>query len=127
MMTPYAAPNQQPQYQANQQQQGYYFLQAGAGSNKLDIPVNLSRRPIPTQNYALAAAILLKTILTDAATIRNWAIIDSGATSHFLTTDAPATNIIPVTVPLIAYLPNGDKVQSTHTCTLELPNLPPGA
>ncbi len=25
MMTPYAAPNQQPQYQANQQQQGYYF------------------------------------------------------------------------------------------------------
>ncbi len=25
MMTLYAAPNQQPQYQANQQQQGYYF------------------------------------------------------------------------------------------------------
>ena len=65
--------------------------------------------------------------MTDAATIRNWAILDSGATSHFLTTDAPATNIIPATVPLIARLPNGDKVQSTHTCTLDLPNLPPGA
>ena len=25
MMTPYAAPNQHSQYQANQQQQGYYF------------------------------------------------------------------------------------------------------
>ncbi len=97
------------------------------GSNKLGIPVNLSCRPIPTQNYARAAFILLKTILTDAANIRNWAILDSGATRHFLTTDAPAINIIPATVPLITQLPNGDKVQSTHTCTLDLPNLPPGA
>jgi hypothetical protein len=39
----------------------------------------------------------------------------------------PAPNIIPVTVPLIARLPNGDKGQSTHTCTLDLPNLTPGA
>ncbi len=97
------------------------------GSNKLDISVNLNRRPIPTQNYALAASLLLKKISTDAATIRSWAILDSGATSHFLTTDAPASNIILATVPLIARLPNGDKVQSTHTCTLDLPELPAGA
>jgi hypothetical protein len=51
----------------------------------------------------------------------------SGATSHFLTTNAPASNIIPASVPLIAHLPNGHKVQSTHTCTLDLPNLPAGA
>ncbi len=43
-----------------------------------------------------------------------------------LTTNAPATNIIPATVPLIACLPNGNKVQSTHTCTLDLPALPVG-
>ena len=65
--------------------------------------------------------------MTDATTIRSWVILDSGATSHFLTTNASATNIIPATVPLIARLPNGDKVQSTHTCTLDLPNLLPGA
>ncbi len=66
-------------------------------------------------------------IATDANTIKQWAILDSGATSHFLTTDAPATNIVPATVPLIARLPNGDKVQSTHTGTLDLPDLPAGA
>jgi hypothetical protein len=82
--------------------------------------------PDPTHNYALAASILLKTINVDAATIKQWAILDSGPTSHFLTTDAPATNIVPAAVPLIVHLPNGDKVQSTHTCTLDLPDLPAG-
>jgi hypothetical protein len=65
--------------------------------------------------------------MTNAATIKQWAILNSGAMSHFLTTNAPATNIIPAAVPLIARLPNGDKVQSTHTCTLNLPALPVGA
>jgi hypothetical protein len=39
----------------------------------------------------------------------------------------PATNILPAAVPLIARLLNGDKVHSTHTCTLDLPTLPAGA
>ncbi len=70
--------------------------------------------------HALAASILLKTINVDAATIKQWAILDSGATSHFLTTNAPATNIVPAAMPrLIVCLPNGDKVQLTHTCTLD--------
>jgi hypothetical protein len=64
--------------------------------------------------------------MTNATTINQWAILNSGATSHFLTTNAPATNIIPAAVLLIARLPNGDKVQSTHTCTLDLPALPVG-
>jgi hypothetical protein len=64
-----------------------------------------------------------RTITTNAATIKRWTILDSGVTSHFLTTNAPASNIIPASVPLIARLPNGDKVQLTHTCTLDLPDL----
>jgi hypothetical protein len=80
----------------------------------------------PTHNYSLAASILLKTINVNAATIKRWAILDSGATSHLLTTNTPATNIVLAAVPLIAYLPNSDKVQSTHTCTLDLPDLPAG-
>jgi len=80
--------------------------------------------PTPTHNYAFAAAVLLKTISTYAETIKRWAILDSGAMSHFLTTNAPATNICKATIPLVARLPNGERVQSTHTCTLDLPELP---
>jgi hypothetical protein len=68
--------------------------------------------------------VLLKTISANANTIKQWAILDSGATSHFLTTNAPATNICSTAIPLVARLPNGNKVQSTHTCTLDLPDLP---
>ncbi len=80
--------------------------------------------PTPTHNYAFAAAVLLKTISTNAETTKRWAILNSGATSHFLTTNAPATNICAATVPLVACLLNGERVQSTHTCTLDLPKLP---
>jgi hypothetical protein len=97
------------------------------GSNKLVTLVNTNCHSTPTHNYALAASILLKTINVNAATIKGWAILNSGAMSHFLTTDAPATNIILAAVPLIARLSNGDKVQSTHTCTLDLPDPLAGA
>jgi hypothetical protein len=80
-------------------------------------------KPITSTQYALAAAALLKIISTNAATIKRWAILDSGATSHFLTTDAPALNITPTTKPINARLPYGERVQSTHTCTLDLPSL----
>ncbi len=56
--------------------------------------------------------------------INKWAILDSGATSNFHTTSAPITNVQLVNKPIVAHLPNGDKVQSTHTCTLDLPKLP---
>ncbi len=44
--------------------------------------------------------------------------------SNFLTTGAPITNIQLASKPIVARLPNGNQVQSTHTCTLDLPNLP---
>jgi hypothetical protein len=66
-------------------------------------------------------------INTNADTIKRWAILDSGTTSHFLTTDMPATNILPTTMPIIARLPNGARVHSTHTCTLDIPSLPTNA
>ncbi len=52
------------------------------------------------------------------------AILDSGAISHFLTTAAPMTNMRPTSKPIIARLPNGKRVHSTHTCTLDIPALP---
>jgi hypothetical protein len=38
-------------------------------------------------------------------------------------TDAPASNIIPVNKTLVSHLPNGDKLQSTHTSYLNLLDL----
>ncbi len=54
-------------------------------------------------------------------------MLDSRATSHFLTTNTPATNILPTTIPIIAHLPNSKRMHSMHTCTLNLPTLLPGA
>jgi hypothetical protein len=126
---PMAAPMLMNQYASNQQpnQMPGYFWQAGAGSDKLVTSVNTNCRLTPTHNYALAASILLKTINVDASTIKQWAILDSKATRHFLTTNAPTTNIVLAAVPLIAHLSNGDKVQLAHTCTLDLPDLPADA
>jgi hypothetical protein len=59
--------------------------------------------------------------------IQAWAILDSGATSHFLTTAAPMTNMRPTSKPIIARLLNGKRVHSTHTCTLVIPALPTSA
>jgi hypothetical protein len=112
---------------AAQPDAGVFLTSRGRFSDKLVTSVNSNCCPTPIHNYALAASILLKTINVDAATIKQWAILDSGATSHFLTTNAPATNIVLAAVPLIAHLPNGDKVQSTHTCTCNLPDLLAGA
>ncbi|KAL3786364.1 hypothetical protein ACHAW5_001188 [Stephanodiscus triporus] len=55
--------------------------------------------------------------------IKDWAVLDSGATSHFLTTSAPAFDVLPTTKPIIARLPNGKQVTSMHTCTLDIPTL----
>ena len=53
------------------------------------------------------------------------AILDSGATSNFLTIDAHTVAIIPTDNPINVTLLEGRKVQSMHKCTLDLqPDLP---
>jgi hypothetical protein len=98
------------------------------GKNKIHTNVNFTLpRLVPTNNYAFAASVLLKTISTNANTIKRWAILESGTTSHFLMTNAPATNIFPTTKPIIARLPNCERVHSTHMCTINISLLPPRA
>jgi hypothetical protein len=86
--------------------------------NKNILPSHL----IPTQ-YALVATALLHTVNIDMDTIIKWAILDSGAMSNFLTTSTPVTNVQLANKPIVACLPNGNQVQSTHTHTLDLPKL----
>jgi hypothetical protein len=57
-------------------------------------------------------------------TINKWAILDSIATSNFLTTGTPVAYVQLANKPIVARLPNGNQVQSTHTCMLDLPDLP---
>ena len=56
--------------------------------------------------------------------VHGWAILDSGATSHFLVIAAPTTDRQESNNPLIVKLPDGARVSSTHTCTLAIPELP---
>ena len=63
-------------------------------------------------------------INVNSSNIHTWAILDSGATSHFLVTMATKSRVSPTNDPLRVSLPNGDQVQSTHTCILALPQLP---
>ena len=76
------------------------------------------------RKYSHAANSLLATINFNLEDIRNWAILDSGATSHFLVPDAPTINVQPALNPLHVTMPDGNSVSSTHTCELDLPQLP---
>ncbi len=79
------------------------------GKNKINAYVYFTLPcSVPTNNYAFKTSVLLKKICTNANTIKQWATLDSGATSHFLMTNVPATNIVPTTKPIIARLPNGE-------------------
>lgn len=49
------------------------------------------------------------------------AILDSGAIGHILVAGAPAVNVVPEKNPINILLPNGKRIQSTHTCNLDIP------
>jgi hypothetical protein len=51
------------------------------------------------------------------------AIVDSGCTSHFLLVNAPCLNKIQSQNPLTVRLPNNATTESTHTETLDIPEL----
>ena len=50
--------------------------------------------------FSYAAKKLLRTIKFDLEDIRNWAILDSGTTSHFLVVDAPADDVMIAANPI---------------------------
>ena len=88
------------------------------------VPDNKTMSTIQKSRCAEAANSLLSTINIDSKNIHEWAILDSGATSHFLVTKAPTRDRQIATSPLTVRLPDGAQVASTHTCTLDIPQLP---
>ena len=76
------------------------------------------------RQFAFAAEKLIKTINFNIDEIRNWEILDSGATSHFLVVDSPVDDVTPTTNPMRVRQPDGTHVQLTHICSLRIPELP---
>ena len=57
--------------------------------------------------------------------VQEWAILDSGATSHSLVSAAPMSNVQQTMTPLTVKLPDGVYIKSSATCRLALvPGLP---
>ena len=93
------------------------------------------RRPRNYSSYAANSILnglqnnsLLHTIDFDKIdNIHEWAILDSGASSYFLLTEASVLNKIIAQNPIDIRLSNGSQVQSSHIGELDNPNLPANA
>ena len=68
---------------------------------------NLQKTHKARSQYGYAANTLLATVDINMRKIKECAILDSGATSHFLVLEAPTTNVQPAINPLIGRLPDG--------------------
>jgi hypothetical protein len=52
------------------------------------------------------------------------AMADTGCTGHFLQIDDHAQNCQPTNNGIIVQMPNHSRIQATHTCQINIPNLP---
>ena len=66
----------------------------------------------------------LSTVDINLKNIKEWEILDSGASSHFLVVGAPVTNKQVAVAPISVTPPDGDQVHSTHIGDLDMPQLP---
>ena len=76
--------------------------------------------------FGYAANIMLREVALTSENLQNWAILDSGASSHFLLSTAPILNKMVADRPLAVKLPNGNTVRSSHIAELDLSLLPRG-
>ena len=98
-------------------------------------PLMPSNTPMPTRanawNTIIQANNLTQsthsTMIFDTKRVTRavkYAISDSGATGHFIVEGAPVVNKKPAKNPIQIMMPDGKKIQSTHTCNLDIPWLP---
>ena len=74
--------------------------------------------------YGYAASAILRTVSLTSQNRIMWAILDSGASSHFLLSAAPVHDKEIATNPLHIKLPDGTTIKSSHTANIALPQLP---
>ena len=68
--------------------------------------------------------IFLKIFDVTRANINEWAVLDSGVTSHFLVVDVIASKVTPADNPTTGTIPDGTTLRSIHVHKLDLPTLP---
>ena len=88
---------------------------------------NATEQPAINSPYSFAASSILSTIQFDRQNDIKWAILYSGATSHYIINTAPVCKEIPDVSPITVTLPDGTRASSTHECKLALPQLPAAA
>ena len=76
--------------------------------------------------YGYAASTILREVSLTSENLRNWAILDSVASSHLILATTPVLNKRVADIPLTVTLPNGDTVRSNHVSELDLPLIPSG-
>jgi hypothetical protein len=64
---------------------------------------------------------------TPSSQSNSTALLDSGCTVHFLIANSHCKNKVLTQTPLEVRLPNGAKIASTHTATLDIPSFPKAA
>ena len=85
------------------------------------------RKPRNSLSYAANSILnkvkgnsILHTIdFNNIKNIQEWVLLDSGASSHFLLTEAPVVNKMVAQNPIKTRLSNGSHVQSSHTADLD--------
>ena len=89
-------------------------------------PTTLTRaKPrVGNRGYGYAAVSIMREVALDAKNLRDWAILDSEASGHFLLSTSPVVDKRIADVPLTVMLPSGDVVSSSHIAKLNLPQLP---
>ena len=65
--------------------------------------------------FGYAAATILHEVALTSENLRNWVILDSGASSHFLLSTVPVLNKMVADVPLMVTLPDA----KWRYCTFE--------
>ena len=111
--------SQKPSFTANPFQHNSYYCEQYASNT---FPANSqehSSTHLPTS--------LLNIYDVRKKNRKDWAVLDSGATSHFLVIDAPATKVTPAENPVTITIPDGSTLKSTHVRELDLPQLPMAA
>ena len=97
----------------------FHSIQADQSSLHCTLDLNTS---LP--RFQFAANALLHTVDINMTNIKEWAILVSGATSHFLVTEAPTSEMTIATMSIKVTATYGLQVQSTHTYQLAIPELP---
>ena len=100
------------------------FFQNSGANNQFDykrLKVNYAENK---ENIPLALNTTNTNNSSNIAIPQNKGIADSGATGHFMLPGAPVINIRATKAPIKIVLPDGDTIQSTHECELDIPALP---